>query len=125
MRPVARLYLAYFQRHPDFQGFEYYIDEREGGRPLADIADEFAGSREFADRYGALDNAQFLDRIERNVGGEIDPEQRAQWLAQLDTGVVTRGQVMLALSESDGFREATGDEVYVAIGELLRARRPR
>jgi len=131
MAPVARLYLAYFQRLPDSEGFEYYIDERDGGRPLADIADDFAGSREFAQRYGALDNAQFLDRIARNVVesgremGEIDAEQRAQWLAQLDSGALTRGQVMLELSEGDGFRVATGDEVAGAVEALLRTRKPR
>lgn len=125
MGPVARLYLAYFQRLPDFEGFEYYIVERDDGRPLADIADEFAGSREFAERYGALDNPGFLDRIARNVDSEIDPEQRAQWLSQLDAGVVTRGQVLLALSESDGFREDTANEVFAAIEDLLRTRKPR
>jgi hypothetical protein len=116
MGPVARLYLAYFQRLPDFEGFQYYIDERDGGRPLAAIADEFAGSREFADRYGAVDNAGFLDRLAQNVfEGRIDPAQRAQWLAELDSGAMTRGQVMLALSESNGFRATTDNEVFVAI----------
>ena len=116
MGPVARLYLAYFQRLPDFEGFQYYIGERDGGRPLAAIADEFAGSREFADRYGAVDNAGFLDRIAQNVlEGGIDPAQRAYWLAQLDSGATTRGQAMLAISETSGFRAATDNEVFVAI----------
>jgi hypothetical protein len=116
MGPIARLYLAYFQRLPDVEGFQYYIDELDGGRPLAAIADEFAGSREFADRYGAVDNAGFLDRIAQNVfEGGIDPAQRAHWLAQLDSGAMSRGQVMLALSESNGFRAATDNEVFVAI----------
>ena len=116
MGPVARLYLAYFVRLPDFEGFQYYIDESDGGRPLAAIADEFAGSREFLDRYGSVDNAAFLDRMAQNVfEGGIDSAQRAQWLEQLESGAITRGQVVLALSESNGFRAATDNDVFVAI----------
>ena len=123
MGPVARLYLAYFGRLPDFDGFQYYIDERDGGRSLAEIADEFAGSREFALRYGQVDDAGFLDRMSSNVfGAGLGPAERAFWLAQLESGALTRGQVMLALSESNGFRGATDNEVFVAIayGEILR-----
>ena len=123
MAPVARLYLAYFGRLPDFEGFQYYIDERDGGRTLDKIADEFAGSREFELRYGQVDNAGFLDRMAGNVSpGGLQPAERAFWLAQLESGAVTRGQVMLALSESHGFRGATDNEVFVAIayGEILR-----
>ena len=123
MGPVARLYLAYFGRLPDFEGFQYYIDEHDGGRALAQIADEFAGSREFELRYGQVDHAGFLDRMSSNVFGTgLDPAERAFWLAQLESGALTRGQVILALSESPRFRGATENEVFVAIayGEILR-----
>ena len=86
--------------------------------------DEFAGSREFAQLYGAVDNARFLDLIAQNVDSGIDPDQRAQWLAQLDSGALTRGQVMLALSESDDFRELAHGHVLVAIEGLRRTRNP-
>jgi uncharacterized protein DUF4214 len=126
MAPVARLYLAYFQRLPDIEGFEHYVDQRDGGRPLAAIADEFAGSREFAQRYGDVNDAQFLDLIAQNLfEGELDRNERAQWLAELDAGNVTRGEVMLALSEGGAFRAASNREVATAIRALLRARHPR
>ena len=116
MAPLARLYLAYFQRLPDFEGFQYYIDERDGGRPLDAIAEEFAHSREFAERYGALDNTAFIDRIAQNVLEHgLDPAQRPWWVAQLDSGALSRGQAVLALAESNGFRAATDNEVFVAI----------
>lgn len=121
--PVARLYFAYFNRAPDYEGFDYYIDEHGGGRPLDAIAEEFAGSREFEMRYGSVDNAAFIDRVYQNVvGGPADAAQRAYWLGQLDSGSVTRGELMLAFSESAAFRALIGDEVFVtmAYAETLR-----
>jgi hypothetical protein len=116
--PLARLYLAYFNRFPDYQGLRYYATERERGLSLDSISDDFAASREFELRYGRLDNATFLDRIFEHV---TDPGQRAFWLAQLDSGTMTRGQVVLAFSESVDFRTVTSNEVFVvlAYAELL------
>ena len=113
--PLARLYLAYFNRPPDYEGFDYYIGERERGEPLDAIAEEFAGSLEFDQRYGSVDNASFVDRVFQNVfDGPGDAAQRAYWIGQLESGNMTRGQVMLAFSESPAFRAATGNEVLVA-----------
>jgi hypothetical protein len=120
--PLVRLYLAYFERVPDYEGLDYYIGQRERGRLLDDIADEFAMSRETGMRYGSLDNAAFVDRVYRNVfDGEGDAQQRASWLAQLESGAMTRGQMMLAFSESAAFRTATANEVFVsmAYAEIL------
>ena len=112
--PLARLYCAYFDRFPDHEGLDYYIGQRERGRPLASIADEFAGSREFGMRYGSIDNAAFVDRVYQNVFGvPPDATQRGYWLGRLDSGV-TRGQVMLEFSEGADFRTLTAHEVFVA-----------
>lgn len=120
--PVARLYFAFFDRAADYEGLNYYIEERDGGSSLAAIATEFAGSDEFRIRYGALDNAAFVDRIYRNIFDAVpDPANRAYWIAQLDSGM-SRGQVMVAFSESNAFRAASGNEVFVsmAFAEALR-----
>jgi hypothetical protein len=114
--PVARLYFASFNRAPDYEGLNYYIDERNGGEPLAAIADEFAGSVEFDGRYGELDNAAFVDRIHLNIAGSAaDAALRAQWIAQLDSGAMTRGELMVALSESTQFRSLTANPVFVTL----------
>lgn len=114
--PLARLYLAYFGRVPDYEGFDYYIGERDRGEPLEAIADEFAGSAEFNARYGSLDNAAFVDLVHQNIFG-IPPgaEQRAYWVDQLASGRLTRGQLMLINSESPGFVAMTASQVFVAI----------
>jgi hypothetical protein len=113
---VARLYFAYFERGPDVDGLDYYVAQREGGRELDAIANEFAGSREIGMRYGELDDAAFVDRVFRNVfDGAGDAQQRASWIAQLESGAMTRGQMMLAFSESAAFRTAVANEVFVSV----------
>jgi hypothetical protein len=115
--PVARLYLAAFERLPDYEGFEHYVSERGRGARLAAIADEVATSPEFVQRYGALDNAAFVDRIRQNVLGDVQmpPGWRDAWAGQLESGHMTRGEVMMALSESPEFRAVTEHEVFVSM----------
>ena len=115
--PVARLYLAAFERLPDYQSFEHYVGERGRGTRLAAIADEVAASPEFIQRYGVLDHAAFVDRIRHNVLGDVQmpPGWRDGWAAQLESGHMTRGEVMIALSESPEFRAVTEHEVFVSM----------
>ena len=114
--PLARLYLGYFGRVPDYEGLDYYAGERERGELLDAIAEEFAGSEEFHARYGTLDAAAFVDLVMQNVqGASVDAQQRAYWIGELESGRITRGQVMLAFSESPGYRALTANEVFVAI----------
>lgn len=123
---VARLYLAYFLRRPDDEGFEYWVGVRRSGRSLAQISTDFATSGEFVTRYGALSNRQFVDLVYRNVllrapdGGGLN-----HWASALDRGV-PRGTVMLGFSESIEFRNRTADEVASIeavgpVGRLYRA----
>ena len=114
--PLARLYLAFFARPPDHEGFDYYIGERERGEPLDALADEFAGSEEFNARYGTLDNAAFVERVLRNISGfPGDAVEVAYWVDQIESGRMTRGQVMLVFSESPAYRAMTANEVFVAM----------
>lgn len=105
---VIRMYRAYFQRNPDASGYQYWRQQRFNGIGLDVISDVFAGSPEFIGRYGNLSNTQFVDRLYQNVLGRTpDAGGRAYWINQL-TGGVTRGQVMVAFSESPEFVAFTG-----------------
>jgi len=113
--PLARLYFASFGRYPDYEGLNHYTGQREEARPLAEIASEFAGSREFEQRYGELTNHEFVARIAANVlGHQSQPDVRAYWTEELDTGRMTRGQVIVDFAESGMFRERTADQVFVS-----------
>lgn len=126
--PVARLYFAYFLRIPDHGGLMYWMGRFRGGSSLDAISNEFAGSPEFAATYGSLDNGQFVDRVYRNVLGRApEAEGLAFWTGQLDSGARDRGQVMTGFSESEEYRAAIANEVYVTMmyaGMLRRGAEP-
>jgi hypothetical protein len=123
--PVARLYFAYFLRIPDYGGLMYWIGRFRSGASLDSISNYFAASPEFAQAYGALNNAQFVTRVYLNVLGRApDAGGLAFWTSELDSGARTRGQVMLGFSESAEYRSLIANEVAVTmiyIGMLRRA----
>ena len=101
---VTRLYLAYFLRQPDAAGLVFWIDRcNRNISSLVDISDAFAGSPEFEQRYGALDNVTFVTLLYHNV---LDRDPDAGGLKAsvdfLGRGV-HRGEVMLGFSESPEF----------------------
>lgn len=103
--PVARLYLAYFQRQGDDEGIRYWIGT---GLPGVAVSNAFAGSAEFSARYGPLSNVAFVDLVYRNVlGRPPDDGGLAYWATELARGV-TRGQVMAGFAESAEFIARTG-----------------
>ena len=121
--PLARLYLATFGRYPDYEGLNHYTGQREEARPLHEIAGEFTRSREFEQRYGTLDNAQFVELLFVNVlGNPSQADVRGYWVEALESGRMTRGEVLVDLAESGAFRERTAPEVFVstAYTEILR-----
>lgn len=122
---VTRLYRAYFLRNPDHNGLTYWLNRRGEGRTLVSISQSFATSSEFRNRYGSLTNAQFVDRVYRNVlGRPADPGGTTYWTTRLDGGM-PRGQVMANFSQSTEYRRTTDAGVRV-IGtyEAMLLRQP-
>lgn len=105
---LIRLYRAYVQRNPDQGGFLFWRRALLNGVGLVEISDLFAQSDEFNARYGTLTDDQFVDQIYNNVlGRPADAGGRTYWIQQLANGV-TRGEVMVAFSESAEFIDVTG-----------------
>ncbi len=105
---VWRLYQAYFLRQPDAAGFAFWIGRAESGMTLIDIANFFGTSDEFRQRYGTLDDRQFMDLIYRNVLCRgYDAAGYSFWLDRLATGQ-SRPLVMLNFSESSEYMGTTG-----------------
>jgi hypothetical protein len=116
MAPVVRLYLAYFKRLPDFEGLTFYKRYLAAGNTLQSISGTFAQSTEFYWTYGYLDNAAFVDLVYRNVLGRApDAAGLAHWQGELEAQRVSRGDMMLAFSESAEFQSLTGSEVFVVM----------
>jgi len=121
---VTRLYLAYFHRSPDFDGLMYWATHHAQGMSLEEISQNFAVSQEFLSTYGNLDNAQFVELVYQNVlGRNSDPEGLNFWTNQLDTGNLSRGQVMVGFSESLEYQTHSQTEVFVSTAFITLLRR--
>jgi hypothetical protein len=99
---VVRLYEAALDRLPNQSGLNFWIDALQDGRPLAQLADGFLSSPEFAARFGDTSSSSaFVDRLYLNVLGRAgEAEGRGYWVDALDTRVGTRADVLAAFSES-------------------------
>lgn len=105
---IYRLYLAYFLRPADEGGSAFWTQQALDGSSLTSISNAFARSPEFTDRYGDLDDAEFIELVYANVLGRTpDTDGERFWLDRMSAGV-SRGDVMLAFSESPEFKVRTG-----------------
>jgi hypothetical protein len=95
------LYLAALRRVPDAPGLNNWVNYVRAGTSLQVMADAFASSQEFINRYGAMSNGEYVAQLYRDVlGREADPDGLASWTALLDAGGTTRGQILIGFSES-------------------------
>ncbi len=105
---ITRLYLAYFGREPKPEGLTYWRGMRRNGTRIVDVADTFAESLEFQNRYGRADNNRFVTLVFNNV---LDRQPASTgltyWTGVLDNGA-SRGKVMVGFSDSKEFIAATG-----------------
>ena len=125
VNPVARLYFAYFLRIPDYDGLTYWVNQYRAGMSLNLISQAFASSPEFQNTYGSLTNSQFVALVYQNMlGRPADAEGLAYWTGHLNSGTLTRGQVMLNFSESAENLTVSFTKVFVVqiyIGMLRRS----
>jgi sugar lactone lactonase YvrE len=99
--PVSRLYLAALRRVPDVPGLDNWVNYVRGGNSLQVMAEAFAASQEFINRYGAMTNQQYVAQLYVDVlGRQADPSGLADWTGQLDAGAATRGGILIGFSES-------------------------
>jgi hypothetical protein len=97
-----RLYQAAFDRAPDAAGLGYWIKAMDSGMGLDQVSAAFAGSKEFADLYGAnASDSQFVTQLYQNVlhrpaeAGGYD-----FWMAAIEQHGVARADVLSHFSES-------------------------
>ncbi len=113
-RSLIRLYLAYFNRFPDSEGFDYWSEQlKNGNATLESISQFFATSDEFNATYGRLTDGQFVVLVYNNVLVR-QPEQDGfvYWTGRIETGL-NRGTMMTNFSESVEFQRISKPAVDV------------
>jgi hypothetical protein len=98
---VYRLYKAAFDRTPDKNGLSSNVSLVDGDLTLTQMSAAFAASQEFKDLYGSTTNAQFVSLLYNNVLDRA-PDQGGlnHWTNVLNTGQLTRADVLIGFSES-------------------------
>lgn len=92
---VVRYFATVLDRLPDAGGLAFWIDARQDGMTLSELADAFTGAAEFDERYGALSNEGFVEQLYRNaLDREGEEEGCAHWIVGLDSGGLTRADVV-------------------------------
>ncbi len=102
---VLRLYWAVLGRAPELEGARFWVEAFDSGQwSTRRIAAHFATSDEFERRYSNdLAGPAFLEIVYENVlGRPADHQGLAYWAEQLESGM-TRGEVVLLISNSPEF----------------------
>jgi len=125
MGGVARLYRAFFLRDPETSGLSFWFSRINSGYGLNHIASYFAQSSEFVNRYGSLNNTDYVKLVYQNVlGRQPDASGLAFWVNQLENTSTTRGDLMVGFSESSEYKrlnKARIDVIITYFGLLHRA----
>lgn len=97
-----RIYKAAFDREPDLGGLGFWIDQLDNGASALEMASGFTGSAEFLSLYGNnTSNFEYLDLLYNNILDRSGDESGAAfWLGHLDSGAVSREQILIDFSGS-------------------------
>src|ERR1051326_7300084 len=82
----------------------------------ARFADLLATREEFKERYGAMNDRQYVEAITANTGQNIfDRAQREKIAAQLSAARVTRAGVLLRLASDDNLARRESDAALITL----------
>ena len=105
---IYRLYQTAFDRFPDIEGFNYWVDNNQNNiDSFKKIAESFIKSKEYSNIYGQKDtNQDFVSEIYTNsLRRSPDIKGLNYWVEQIDQGIDTRTDVIICFSESSESKE--------------------
>lgn len=125
VQSLARLYYGAFQRVPDVQGLQFWMNILRTGATLDQVASQFVNSSEFALRYGSpAVPATVVDTLYQNIlQRSADAAGRAYWINTLNKGTGA-GVLLNGLAQSAEYQaKANGvvDDVIAYYGIVGRA----
>jgi hypothetical protein len=118
---VARLYQAALDRQPDLGGLAFWTGHAKAGLSMERLAQYFVDAPEFAQRFGSLSNAQYVERLYVNVLDRTpDAGGLAYWTQALGgANGLSRAQMLIEFSESRENVAHTGDALVDLVGVPL------
>lgn len=122
--PLVRIYEAAFGRVPDEAGLSGWAAEFRAGKSFLEIAEGFAGSQEFANRYpeaGNGDLSGFITALYRNTLGR-EPEE-AGLNGWLNSGKSV-AEILVGFSESQEFHHRSDAQVSLYLSALAQDNTP-
>ncbi|WP_395009996.1 DUF4214 domain-containing protein, partial [Undibacterium sp.] len=121
---IIELYVGFFNRVPDADGLNYWINQNKAGMSITQIANSFfeAGAQYTAQTgYSAnMSSTDFVNTIYKNVFGRsagADAEGLNYWKAGLDSGKETHGSLMVTMLDSA--HRFKGDAQWGWVANLL------
>jgi len=100
VKMICRLYQAAFDRTPDVEGLNHWIDSWEKNTEVSEISTSFYASEEFTSLYGDPTNEQFVSLLYDNVlDRSPDRSGLEYWTSQLNQGK-SRSEILVGFSES-------------------------
>ena len=118
---ITQYYEFAFNRRPDTLGLYYWANDAANGVPLSLIASCFVNSPEFKAQYGVLSNAQFIETLQSNWGGQFTAAQLDGWLSALNAGTTDRGSVLYSMVGTAGLPEASARLTFFGDSGTARA----
>lgn len=124
LQSIEELYVAYFNRVPDADGLNYWINQFKAGMSIKQMGDAFfLAAAQYPAQTGYstnLSNTDFINNIYKNAMGRKDGADAAglkYWLNELDSGLFSKGAMVGAVLA--GARAFTGDATWGWVVNLL------
>jgi hypothetical protein len=121
---IIELYVAFFNRTPDADGLSYWLEQKNAGQSINQIADAFYNAGvQFSSQTGfstSMSNADFVNKVYINVLGRTggaDAGGLAYWTAKLVDGSATHGSLVSAILDSA--HSFKGDATWGWVANLL------
>ena len=108
---IARLYKTAFDRAPDSEGLNDWVDKWEENWNESDIARSLISSEEFKSVYGdSATSSEFVTALYKNaLGRKPDQVGFENWVEQLERNQISREDLVLFFSDSDENKSRTSE----------------
>ena len=109
---ITELYIATFNRAPDADGLNYWVEQYKNGMSLEDIAKSFFEQKETQNMYGDNDLDSFIESVYENVlDRKADSAGLEYWRGELEKGHISKDKFILAII--NGAKEHENDHRHL------------